>query len=726
MSTGINLSEIHPGSPERDLPGPEPAPNLAEPNLQRAKAEAALRESENRLASELADARTLQRVSGELIGEQQAESLYNRILDAAIELMKSDAASIQVFVPGSSELHLLASRNFHPISRSYWQKVKAGSGSTCGQALLERRRILASDVENCPFVAGTQNLEEFRRSNIRSCQSTPLVSRSGKPLGMISTHWSRPHQPDESDFALFDVLVRQAADLIEHAQAKEALILASTEARMWQRLYKAVLANTPDLGYVFDLDHRFTFANDALLKMWGRTWDDAIGKNCLELGYPSWHAAMHNREIDCVVANKVPIRGEVPFTGTYGRRIYDYIFFPVLGSDGEVEAVGGTTRDITDIRMAESALRESEERFRLFVDNVREYALVQTDLGYCITTWNPGAERMFGYSSHEVLGKGFSMLLAPEDIEANILGNELDRVGESGRNEDARWFVRKDGSRLWTRWVTEPVRDESGTLLGLAKVLRDETERQRLENSARQSEKLVVVGRLASSIAHEINNPLEAVTNLLYLARQSAVAPDTIQYLDQAELELRRVTHIATETLKFHRQSSQPSSVDVVEIVESVLALHGGRIREAQIAIERSYRPHMQITCLPSEIRQVLANLIGNAIDAMAKSSERRLQVRIQNSANPRTGEPGVRILVADTGAGVNRAAKAHLFEPFFTTKESTGTGLGLWVSAEIVKRHHGTLGFRSSRKGAGHGTVFSLFLTQRLHASPAEVARAR
>jgi PAS domain S-box-containing protein len=138
-------------------------------------------------------------------------------------------------------------------------------------------------------------------------------------------------------------LLRRAAEALEKSHRRT-------------RLYEAVLSSTPDLIYIFDLDHRFIYANQALLKMWGRTWDEAIGRNCLELGYEAWHAAMHDREIEQAVATKQPVRGEVPFIGTAGRRIYDYIFVPVIGADGSVEAVAGTTRDVTDRKAAEEQL----------------------------------------------------------------------------------------------------------------------------------------------------------------------------------------------------------------------------------------------------------------------------------------------------------------------------------------------------------------------------------
>jgi PAS domain S-box-containing protein len=148
----------------------------------------------------------------------------------------------------------------------------------------------------------------------------------------------------------------------KNAEADFARLAADSEKR--RRLYEAALSNTPDLVYVFDLGHRFLYANEGLLRMWGKTWEEAIGKNCLELGYEPWHAAMHDREIEQVVATRQPVKGEVPFTGTFGRRIYEYIFVPVVGENGEVEAVAGTTRDVTDRKALEGRLRDQAEQLR--------------------------------------------------------------------------------------------------------------------------------------------------------------------------------------------------------------------------------------------------------------------------------------------------------------------------------------------------------------------------
>ena len=387
---------------------------------------------------------------------------------------------------------------------------------------------------------------------------------------------------------------------------------------------------------------------------------------------------------------------------------------PRVWKPAEIELVRETaerTWVAVERARAEGALRESEERFRLFLENVREYALVQLDTELRITSWNPGAERIFGYTSKEALGQPFALLLSPEECADHIPCMQISILEKSGRNEDARWLIHKDGTRIWTRWVTEPIRNKDGQITGLAKVLRDETERLRTETSLRQSENLAIVGRMASSIAHEINNPLEAVTNLIYLARSRDVSPEVSEFLEQAELELARVSQVTLATLHFHRQTTEPQVVDIEEILESVLVLHKGRLKSNQIATERRYSRHPSIICQVNEIRQVLANLIGNSIDAMKNMDARRLIVRVRTAVDPATKEEGVRVMIADSGMGIRESAAKHVFEPFFTTKAATGTGLGLWISAEAVKKHQGTLQFRSRSAGPFRGTVFSLHL---------------
>jgi PAS domain S-box-containing protein len=199
------------------------------------RAEAALRQSEQRLAREVARAKTLQSISTRLMSESTPESLYAQLLGAAIELVGSDAASVQILAADQASLTLLGWRNFHPESAAFWQRVEVGAGSTCSKALSDNERVVVADVEASEFMAGTEDLQEYRRSGIRAVQSTPLQSRSGRPLGMLSTHWRTPHDPSEEDFRFFDVLARQAADLIERTLASEAVNQKLIEAHEEER-----------------------------------------------------------------------------------------------------------------------------------------------------------------------------------------------------------------------------------------------------------------------------------------------------------------------------------------------------------------------------------------------------------------------------------------------------------------------------------------------------------
>ena len=233
-------------------------------------------------------------------------------------------------------------------------------------------------------------------------------------------------------------------------------------------------------------------------------------------------------------------------------------------------------------------------------------------------------------------------------------------------------------------------------------------QRQLAESALHRSEKLAVAGRLAASIAHEINNPLESVTNLLYLIRNSDSLADAKQFCDLAEKELRRVSEIATQTLRFYRQQSEATRLDVTQITDSVLSLYQGRLHSHQVRVICDYRTHASLLCYAGELRQLVANLVSNALDAMKHTGVLTLRLR---DARNLEGRRGVRLTVADTGSGIAPAIRRKIFEPFVTTKGATGTGLGLWVSAEILRKHEGQMTFRSSTRPGHSGTAFSIFL---------------
>ena len=262
-----------------------------------------------------------------------------------------------------------------------------------------------------------------------------------------------------------------------------------------------------------------------------------------------------------------------------------------------------------------------------------------------------------------------------------------------------------------TTLLERPIR--AATLVSSVKAAlharRHQYESRLSETALRHSERLAIVGRLASSIAHEINNPLEAVTNLLYLLNGTPLNAEQQDYLDIAQRELARVSEIAVNTLTFNRRRDVKGQASIAALLDSVLLLYHGRLAGSDTMVEHRYRNAAPLTCYPGELRQVFANLIGNAFDAMRGGG--RLLVRERPATHPRTGEDGVRITVADTGEGMSEDVKAHLFEAFQSTKGSNGSGLGLWISKGIVDKHSGSIQVRTSQRPGSSGTVFSMFI---------------
>ena len=238
---------------------------------------------------------------------------------------------------------------------------------------------------------------------------------------------------------------------------------------------------------------------------------------------------------------------------------------------------------------------------------------------------------------------------------------------------------------------------------------RDRRERKRAEEALMHNEKIAMLGRLAATVAHEINNPLSSVTNVLYLlSTQPELTNDSKILIEMAQNELKRVAEISHQTLSFYRESPHPVALDLAELVEGVLWLFDRPIREKNIVVDRRIEYRDKFTAYPGELRQALSNLISNAIHAIRPNG--RLVVRVHEGARRRTGERGVCFLIADNGGGIAGGDRGLIFEPFFSTKGENGTGLGLWVTKGIVEKHKGTIRVRSAQ-GERAGTTFSIFL---------------
>jgi two-component system CheB/CheR fusion protein len=338
-------------------------------------------------------------------------------------------------------------------------------------------------------------------------------------------------------------------------------------------------------------------------------------------------------------------------------------------------------------------------------------AIIAKDLNGVIQTWNRGAERLFGYTADEAVGHSITMLMLPERVDEEQVILARIRSGEHIRHYEAV-RRRKDGTLLDVSLTISPIVDEGGQIVGASKIARDISDRKLTETALIKSEKLAAAGRLAATLAHEINNPLQAVANLVDLwARTPGLDAQGRAHAEMAESELRRVSHLTQQSLSFYRDSASPIPVNVEESLDSVLSIYEKRIDAKGIHVTRRYQASgTTIKAYPGELRQVFTTLLLNAMEAVDTGGTIMVRTRKgSHSNNPAIR--GVRVSISDDGIGIPAANIPRIFEPFFTTKGENGTGLGLWVASGIVDRSGGSILTRSSVHPGRHGTCFSIFL---------------
>lgn len=356
-------------------------------------------------------------------------------------------------------------------------------------------------------------------------------------------------------------------------------------------------------------------------------------------------------------------------------------------------------------------MRAREEWFRVTLGSIGD-AVIATDESGTVTFLNRIAEELTGRKLNTALGKPIQMVFPIfNEITRRPVENPVAKVLEKGTIlglANHTVLERSDGKIIPIEDSAAPIYDDQGKLRGVVMVFRDVTESKQAEEVMRKAEKLAAASRLAASMAHEINNPLEAVCNLVYLVKNSAALPDELrEYLLMAEHELERVSHVTRQTLGFYRDPAGPIAVDIRDVVESVMKLYKSKLKNKDISVELFLDPCPPLQGLQGDLKQLLANLVSNATDAVDKGGKIRISVW---PADNQKGE-GVEIKVADDGPGVAEENRAHLFEPFFTTKQDVGTGLGLWVSQQIAERHGGSIEVASGGENELGGAVFTVFL---------------
>jgi len=382
-------------------------------------------------------------------------------------------------------------------------------------------------------------------------------------------------------------------------------------------------------------------------------------------------------------------------------------------TNGSKGRILGTMRDITELRRTEEELQGSAKRISELAAIVSssDDVILSKDLDGTITSWNDAATRTLGYSAEEMIGASILKLI-PEHLHSDEK-TIIDSI-RAGRRVEHFETVRlaKDGRLIDVSLTVSPIKDQTGRVIGASKILRDVSSRKRIEQSLLQSEKIAATGRMAATIAHEINNPLEAVMNLLYLLRTKLADDEGRGFLALAEDELGRVSHIAKQTLGYYRENAAASPASLAEIVEHALTIYEPRCTAADIEIRRFINSSTKIVLRRGEMMQVISNLIANSIYAMQGGGV--LSISVADAECPGAPSDGIVLAIQDNGVGVAAEALPYVFDAFFTTRSTVGTGIGLFVAKQFVEAHGGRISIDSDTGGQQHGTTVRVFLPLR------------
>jgi PAS domain S-box-containing protein len=358
-----------------------------------------------------------------------------------------------------------------------------------------------------------------------------------------------------------------------------------------------------------------------------------------------------------------------------------------------------------------AALRQSEEWFRVTLSSIGD-GVIATDDQARVSFLNPVAERLTGTSLAQAKGKKISEVFPIfSEVTNKPAENPVDKVlalGSVVALANHTVLQHRAGHVLPIEDTAAPIRDDSGKLIGVVLVFHDASRERNLQEVLRRTEKLAAAARLAATVSHEINNPLEAIGNLIFLAKNNPDAPEKVaEQLHLAEQELARVSHITRQTLGFYRESTSPTSVHVPTLIESVLTLYSNKLQIKQIKVHLALEDCPAITGLAGEIQQLVSNIISNAIDAAPVSGTLKIDASPVKLADGKS----IQVKVEDDGPGIAPENMERIFEPFFTTKKDVGTGLGLWVCKEIAERHGGRVQVQSQNGNGAKGAIFTVLL---------------
>lgn len=480
---------------------------------------------------------------------------------------------------------------------------------------------------------------------------------------------------------------------------------AKEESEQQRRLYETITSATPDLIYVFDLDYRFTYANKALLDMWGKTWDTAVGKGLRENGYEEWHAAMHEREIDYIAATHESVRGEVAFPhATLGRRIYDYILNPVIDESGKVVAIAGTTRDITDIKNAEAAIAESEERFRTMAEG-SGILIAVTDENGNSTYFSKAWEHLTGRPTAQMLKSGWIDLLYPDD-QKRYTDTYLAAFEKREPFTCEFRVLTKEGDYRWLLANSPPLFRPDGSFAGYVTACLDITEQK--QDEQRKND-------FISMVSHELKTPLtSAISYVQVLHKKAQTSGETVGagMLDRTGKQLAKMARMINGFLNVSRLESGKIHIDQKRFDMALLIKESEEESLAAVSTHKVLFAPVTETWVNADwekVGQVIDNLISNAVKYSPPNSTIRVACV--------TKDGKARVSISDEGVGISKDDLPKLFERFYRVKDKeyknvSGFGIGLYLCCEIIKRHGGNI-WAESEPGQGSTFFFELPLAE-------------
>jgi two-component system CheB/CheR fusion protein len=490
-----------------------------------------------------------------------------------------------------------------------------------------------------------------------------------------------------------------------------------------EQYLKQIIDNVPNPLLVLDSELKILLANHTFCTTFQVSQADTTGQLLYRLGNEQWNIPKLKELLEDVLPKKSFMRD---FLVTHS--------FPEIGvrsmlvSGQRIEDVAGGGRpmillsveDITERKRAEEAqlqLLDTHSRLAAIIESSDD-AIISKNLDGKITSWNEAATRIFGYSKEEMIGRSI-LTLIPERLhqeEQEIL-RKL-KCGERIEHYETK-RLKKDGQEIEVSLTISSVRNAANEVIGSSKIARDISERKTIEALVIQADKMATMSRMAATIAHEVNNPLESVLNLIFLARTNNGSPESVEYLATAEAEIARVSHIARQTLGYYRDLGLPVKVALNELVDEVLKVYRSKIKARSIEVHCSFEDQRPVTINKGELVQVVSNLLSNAIDAMPRGGT--LSVTIQGSKE--IGEDWTHITIEDEGTGIAPEHLTRVFEPFFTTKGNLGTGIGLWVAKQLLEKRGARIDLASSTAAGTSGTRIIISMP---HAhSPVTVADA-